>query len=139
MTSYQSKYKKITGTNLKEVSENAWIIYKEIVFKTKRQPYIRSAYFKKDKIFFNFFWDHLYQKSPKEKFQRLKYFKAAIDLIKNSNNKPISKQNPNKPKEILHRFIGKTKDGYLFCVQIKENKKSRKKFFISCFHWDQKE
>jgi hypothetical protein len=34
---------------------------------------------------------------------------------------------------MLHRFAGVTKDGYLFFVQIKEELRSGRKFFMSAF------
>lgn len=137
MIPYQTKSNKLTGTSLKEVKKGAMVLYKEIVSFTKRRPYLRSAYFrkrrKKQKIFLDYFWTHLYQKSPKERFKRLKYFKASIDLIKNSRNKPVSKQNPNDKNEILHRFAGLTRSKELFYVQIKEDAKLDKIYFMSCF------
>lgn len=139
MAFYQTKSNKLSGSNLKEAVKNARIEYKIITSATKRQPYIRSDYFKKEKVFFDYFWDHLSTKSPEERFSRIKYFKAAIELIRKCKNKPLSKKNPNKQSEILHRFMGKTKEGELFCVQIKENLKSGKKFFMSCFFWNKKE
>jgi len=54
-------------------------------------------------------------------------------LIKNIRLEPTSKQNPNKPKEILHRFAGLTKDKEIFYVQIKEDKNTDKKYFMSVF------
>jgi len=111
---------------------NAFSVYDKIKKKTKRRPYVRSAYFKKEKIFFDYFRKHLFQKSPKERMKRLKFFAAAVELVKNSRNKPISKQNPSKPNEIVHRFAGLTAEKELFYVQIKENKKKRK-YFMSCF------
>ena len=92
---------------------------------------MRSMYFKKEKIFFDYFWDHLRQKLPKERFRRLKYFKASIELIKNSRNQPILKENIGK-KEILYRFSGVTFEKESFFVQIKEDKKG-KKYLMSCF------
>ena len=90
MQAYQAKSKKISGTNLAEVYRASERIYKEIARKTKRRPYIRSAYFKKEKIFFDYFWNHLRQKVPKERFKRLKFFEASVELIKKSRNKPVS-------------------------------------------------
>ena len=136
MIPYQTKSDKLAGTSLKEVKKSAMMVYKEIVKLTKGEPYIRSAYFRKrrkEKVFLNYFWNHLSQKSPKQRFKRLKYFKAAIDLIKNSRNKPISKLNPNNKNEVLHRFAGLTKNKELFYVQIKEETKKGKKYFMSCF------
>lgn len=46
---------------------------------------------------------------------------------------PTSKQNPNKPAEILHRFAGLTKDKEIFFVQIKEDKKTDQRHLLSVF------
>lgn len=126
----------LAGTNLKEVKENARIVYKKIASSTKRKPYVRSAYFNKQRVFLHYFWSHLYQKSPKERMERLRYFKAAIELIRNSQNKPISKINPNKNSETVHRFAGITRNKQLFAVQIKEHRKTGKKYFMSCFPFE---
>jgi len=133
MIPYPTKTEKLPGTNYAEVRKNATFLFTQIKRKTKRRPYIRSAYFNKQKIFFDYFWQHLQQKGPKERFKRLKYFGTALEVIKNSRNSPSSKQNPNKPNEILHRFAGLTKNKELFYVQIKEDKKSGRKYFMSCF------
>lgn len=120
MVPYQTKSNKLSGSDYKEVYRNAMAFYQPIIKATKRKPYIRSAYFrgggKKQKIFFDFFWQHLSQKSPKERVQRLKYFSATIDLLKNSRNKPAIQENPNKKSEMLYRFFGLTKTKDLFCV-----------------------
>ncbi|MFA5158343.1 MAG: hypothetical protein WC451_04140 [Patescibacteria group bacterium] len=133
MIPYKTKINKLPGSNLGEISKSAWKIYHQIEKLTKRKPYVRSKYFKKDKIFFDFFWDHLKSKSPKERFKRLKLFTAAIDTIKNSTCIPVIKNNPNKKSEIFYRFSGQLKTGELFIVQIKENKISKRKYFMSCF------
>ena len=133
MIPYQTKARKISGTNLSEVYKNADRLFREISRKTKRRPYIRSAYFKKEKIFFDYFWDHLRQKPPKERIKRLRYFGAALALIKSSRNKPGSKPNPNKTREIVYRFAGLTVEKEKFYVQIKEDKKKKRKYFMSCF------
>lgn len=133
MIPYQTKSKKLSGSNYKETRNQAILLFKEIKSKTKRKPYIKSAYFKKQKIFFDYFWEHLSQKSPKERFKRLKYFGPALELIKNSTNQPSSKKNPNKTREIIYRFAGLTKDKELFYIQIKENKRTGNKYFMSCF------
>ena len=133
MIFYQTKTKKLPGTNYLEVRKYALFILNQIKKRTKRRPYIRSAYFIKQKIFFDYFWIHLLQKNPEERTRRIKYFPCAIDLIKNSRITPISMENINNKNETLHRFTGKTKDGEVFFVQIKENKKNDKKYFMSCF------
>ncbi|MBU4369443.1 hypothetical protein KKG58_01625 [Patescibacteria group bacterium] len=133
MIPYQTKIKKLPGTSYSEVRKSAKDLFKQIKSKTKRKPYIKSAYFKKQKIFFDFFWIHLTQKGPRERFKRLKYFAAAVEVIKKSKNQPSSKQNPNKSNEKLHRFAGLTKKKELFYVQIKESKRGKSKYFMSCF------
>ena len=107
-------------------------LYNQIAGKTKRRPYIRSRYFDKQKIFFDYFWPHLFQKNPKERFRRLKFFAAALEAIQESGNHPTSIENPNK-NEVLHRFAALTKDKELFYLQIKENKRKGRKYFMSCF------
>lgn len=133
MISYTTKARKLPGTNYAEVRSHAMFLFNQIKRKTKRRPYIRSAYFNKQKIFFDYFWPHLFQKSPKERLKRLKYFEAALEVIKNSRDHPISEDNPHKKGEILHRFAGLTKNKELFYVQIKEEKRSGRKYLMSCF------
>jgi hypothetical protein len=133
MIPYQTKSNLLPGTNLGETARSARKIFREIEKSTKRRAYIRSAYFKKEKIFFDFFWDHLAQKSPRERLKRLKYFKVTIDLIEHSRNKPSFRENPNKKSETLYRFAGLTKEKLLFYVQIKEDKKTKRKYLMSCF------
>ncbi|MFA6270349.1 MAG: hypothetical protein WC657_04020 [Candidatus Paceibacterota bacterium] len=133
MKIYQSKIRKLSGSDYREVYSQARTIYKEISSKTKRKPYIRSVYFNKDKIFLHYYWEHLWTKNWRDRVRRLKYYSCAIDLIKNSRVDPVSKENPNKKLEILHRFAGITKDKELFFVQIKEDKRSGEKYFTSVF------
>lgn len=130
---YQTKSKKIAGTSRTEVYRGALALFSEIKRGTKRRPYIKSAYFKKEKIFFDYFWDHLRQKPYRDRLERLKYFRASIEIVKNSRNKPFTKENPNKPGEIFYRFAGLTQEKALFFVQIKEDRKTKRKFFMSCF------
>jgi len=133
MIAYQTKVKKIGATRYKEIWKKVRIYWSKVKRRTKRKPYVRSAYFNKQKIFFDFFWIHLSQKSPKQRRKRLQYFPCAVDLIKQSKNKPASKINPNKSTEILHRFAGLTKNKELFFVQIKENIKTDRKQLMSIF------
>ena len=133
MNPYQTNVKKLPGTNYSEVRKQAIIVFKKIKGKTKRRPYIKSKYFDKQKIFFDYFWKHLFEKSLKERTKRLKYFPCAVDLIKNSQISPISKENIDNRNEIVHRFTGQTINKEIFFVQIKEQKKTGKKYFMSCF------
>ena len=132
MIPYQAKSKKIPGTGYGEILHNAFVAYDEVKRKSKRRPYIRSAYFQKEKIFLDYFREHLFQKSPEERMKRLRYLKAALELIRNSKNEPTSKMNPNKKGEKIYRFFGLTAERELFCVQVKEDKNKRK-YFMSCF------
>lgn len=137
--SYQTKAKKLTGSNFREVHQRALVLYKQIKRRTKRRPHIRSAYFKKDKIFIGLFWQHLFDKPNwRDRVRRLKYFPCAIELVQRSKFEPESKENPNKRTEILHRFGGTTKESDMFFVQIKEDKRTGQKFLISMFPFGEK-
>jgi len=133
MIPYQTKINKFSGTDYREARKQAITVFNRIKRRTKRRPYIRSAYFNKQKIFFDYFWKHLFEKNFKIRTRRLKYFPCAIDLIKNSRIAPTSKENIDNRNEILHRFMGQTTNKEIFFVQIKEDKKSSKKYFMSCF------
>lgn len=119
MIIFQTKSKKLGGTSYDELIKKARRIFHDIESQSKRKPYIRSAYFDKDKVFFDYFWEHLNQKPRRERIKRLAYLPCGIELIKESRHKPVSKVNPNRKTEILHRFIGETKDKEAFYVQIK--------------------
>ena len=129
---YQAKTQRLGGTSWDEVSRKAHKILHEIENKTRRQPYIRAAYFKKEKVFINYFWPHLKEKPRREQLDRLRYLPCAIELIERTKHKPALTRNPNKPKERLFRFAGMTPKKELFFVQIKEDKKGAK-YFMSIF------
>lgn len=134
MKVYHAKTKKLSGTSYAEVYKKAFSIYLKIKKQSKRRTYIRSTYFRKEKIFLSIFWQHLHDKlNIRDKVRRVKYFPCAIELIKNTHFNPIVKDNPNKKSEILHRFIGITSDKEVFLVQIKENKNNNEKYLISVF------
>jgi hypothetical protein len=134
MEKYQTKSRKLPGTQFSEISKQATRLYQTIKKKTKRRPYVRSTYFRKEKIFLPLFWQHLHEKmSHKDKARRLKYFPCGIELLKNCRSTPIIKPNPNKKSEILYRFTGITPDGEIFFVQVKESKGNKEKWLISIF------
>ena len=134
MKVYKTRVSKLSGSDYKEVNKKAFGLYAEIRKKTKRRPYVRSAYFNKSKIFIELFWLRIWQNQNfRDKIRRIKYFPCAIELIRKSKLDPSSKQNPNKPTEILHRFAGTTKENDLFYVQIKEDKKTGEKWLMSAF------
>lgn len=134
MKIYRAKIRKLTGTDFREVRKKALNFYKEIKNKSRRKTYLRSSYFKKDKIFLDLFWHHLFEnKNFTDQTRRLKFFPCALELIQKSHFEPTSKQNPNRSNEILHRFACIASDRTSFYVQIKENKRTGKKWLISIF------
>jgi hypothetical protein len=130
---YKTKIKHISGTSYREVYSQAKFLYKQIESKTKRKPYVRSKYFKGEKVFLDYFWDHIGKKKPTDRFRRLRQYECALDLMRNSRIKPETKDNPNDSGEILHRFTGINGNNEIFCVQITQEKKSGKKYFLSVF------
>ena len=133
MELFKTKKKKIAGSSFKEVNKTAQLIYKQIKSKTKRTPYIRSKYFKKEKVFLTLFWDHLFDKKEKDRVRRLKFYDCALDLIKNSTYDPETRENFRKKNELLHRFHDILASGEKFVVQIKENKRTKRKDLISIY------
>ncbi|OGM24348.1 hypothetical protein A2715_02435 [Candidatus Woesebacteria bacterium RIFCSPHIGHO2_01_FULL_39_32] len=123
----------VRGFDNRQVVKIAQDFFKALMHKTKRQLYIRSAYFGKKKIFFTYFWKHLYQKSPRQRRIRIVYLPCAIELIQKCRNAPDSMINTSKEIEMFHRFTGITKEKELFYVQIKENIKTDRKEFMSVF------
>lgn len=73
------------------------------------------------------------QKHRGDRTKRLKYYNAAIDLLRNSTNTPDTIFSEERKDLLLHRFYGVTKDGHQFCVQVKEDKRSNRKDFMSVF------
>lgn len=84
MQIYKAKGRKFSGSDFKEVHKKAYGLYSQLKKKTKRRPYVRSAYFNKEKIFLDFFWRHLFEKENwRDRMRRMKYFGCAVELIKN--------------------------------------------------------
>ena len=119
---YRTKSLRTPGAHYVDVHRIAFSFYKKIKSKTKRRPYVRSKLFKNEKIFLELFWIHLYDKNPKDRFRRLQFFEAALELIKYSNLKPSSIRITDK-NTTWYRFPGVTSAGEIFHVQIKEDKK----------------
>ena len=78
----------VRGFDNRQVVKIAQDFFKALMHKTKRQLYIRSAYFGKKKIFFTYFWKHLYQKSPRQRRIRIVYLPCAIELIQKCRHAP---------------------------------------------------
>ncbi len=62
MDIYKSSKQKIAGTSFSEINKTAKAIFNRVKARTRRTPYLRSRYFKKEKVFLNLFWNHLYKK-----------------------------------------------------------------------------
>lgn len=133
MQIYRSRYRRLHGSSYKEIYPQAFKIYKVVQKNTKRQPYVRSSYFARDKVFLTYFWQHLRQKNDRDRVRRLRSLEAALDTIRNTRYAPTTKQNPKDTYELLHRFIGCTGDNQLFYIQIKENVVTKRKDLISIF------
>lgn len=131
MKPFPVKADKIMARGDKESVKKGQEYFKVIQRKSKRQAYIRSAYFEKQKIFFTYFWKHLYQKPPRIRRLRIKFLPCAIELIQKSRNEPIITQNPAKKSEIFYRFYGTTRHKEMFYVQIKENVRTGRKELMS--------
>lgn len=136
MKKYQTKVKRLSGTRYTEIYDKAYSSYINIKKKSKRQVYIRSVYFSKQKIFLALFWHHLNQKNWRDRARRLRFLPAAIELIQHSTLTPEHMNNPNKKNETFYRFSGITKDKHSFIVQIKTNTRTKKKWFISTYPTD---
>lgn len=136
MKIYEAKTPKVPGSNYAEVYKKALAIYNKIRKKTRRRPYVRSAYFGKEKIFLQLYWNHLHEKNFRDRTRRIKFFPCAIELIQQSRFDPRTIQTIERPSELLHRFAGKTPDGQMFCVQIKQEKRTGEKWLVSIFPKD---
>lgn len=133
MKVYKSKASLLPGSSYDEVLAQARREHKKIENLTKRQPYVRSTYFNKDKIFISLFWIHLMQKHRKDRTRRLKLYNAAVDLMRNSRCEPDTIFNKQNLSMLLHRFYGKTRDEIEYCVQVKQNKRSGRLDFMSVY------
>lgn len=63
----------------------------------------------------------------------MKYYPAAIDLLRNTTIQSESIIEKNNPDIFLHRFLGQTREGQYFYVQVKDNRRSGRKDFMSVF------
>ena len=90
MQKYHTKVEQLRGAGYPELYAKALNLYKEIGKRTKRRSYIRSAYFQKDKIFLEIFWQHLHLKNWRDRKRRIRYFPCAIELIQHSRCDPES-------------------------------------------------
>lgn len=130
---YRTTCNPLGGTRYDELIRQVRRFYHSIEKQTRRRPYIRSPYFNKQKVFFDYFWRHLDQKAPRIRRQRLRYFPCGIELVANNRCQPSIHRNPNRPHETFYRFEGITPNNQLFSVQIKQDMKSNHKYLMSIF------
>lgn len=121
------------SSDYRTIYRAAMIRYRAIASRTKRRPYVRSAYFGKEKIFLTLFWQHLHDKNWRDRKARLRFYHCAIELLQETRHAPITKPNVDNASELLHRFGGITKYGEIFYVQIKENISNKQKYLVSIF------
>ena len=126
-------YPQLSGSSYSEVLKRARQEYNVIAHLTKRQPYVKSKYFSGEKVFLAVFWTHLMNKNQKDRTKRLRFYKAALDLLRNSQINPDTITSTEDQRMLLYRLYGVTKDGSYFCVQVKEDKRTKRKDFMSVF------
>lgn len=133
MQAYKSRYRQLSGSSYTEVVRQARYEYHKIQKRTpRRQAYVKSKYFKRDKVFINQFWQHLGQKHPRDRLRRAKLFLCAIDLIRNTTISPVTMVD-RETSNYLHRFLGVTSDGIYYYVQIKTNSRTGRNDLMSVF------
>lgn len=123
---YRTRAYPFSGTNYREIHKRARDFFNAQSQKTRRRPYIRSAYFNKEKIFIDTFWRHLGEKNWRDRVRRMKVLPCGFELVEQSHDVPTLKINPNNTNEILYRFSGCTPENVIFYVQIKQNRKNQK-------------
>lgn len=134
MRIYQSKQKRTATSSHAQLLKVARHEYHKVQKRTpRRQPYVRSAYFRKDKVFVNQFWEHLKQKRSGDQTRRLRFFLCALDLIRYTNYGPDTIFKSDDKDIMLHRFYGASSNGFEFCVQVRESKRTGRKDFMSVF------
>lgn len=131
---YVCKTAQLSGSSYKEIKAAAWLVYHaEQKRSPRREAYIRCPYFNKEKIFVSSFWQHLKQKTPADQERRMRLLNCAVEHLGRTTIAPETIVETKLPRVLLHRFYGKTKDGRLFAVQVKEDKRTRRKDFMSVF------
>jgi len=123
----------IHGSEYKNIEREARKSHNRIASHTKRNPYIKSKYFKNEKIFLNYFWNVLHQRNWQDRKRRLIYYDCAIDLLRNTTLASYTSQDPDDPNLLQHEFYGITENGREFVVHVREDKRNDRKSFMSVF------
>ncbi len=130
---YRTNVLPLVGSDYREIHRRARIWYADLIRHSRRRPYVRSAFFKKEKVFLSLFWHHAWDKNWRDRVRRLQYLPCAINLIKNSRIKPTVFRDPTKPGNAFYRFYGVTAQGEMFVVQIQQRLSSGRKDLLSIF------
>lgn len=130
---YQCKAKPFSGHRFVDIIPQARKLLRTLQKQTKRRVYIRAVYFHKDKIFFDFFWQHMQTKSAVDRARRLKYLPCALELLRNSRCDPISFMDEYQSGIIKHEFKGNSPDGMNFSVIVQEDRKTNKKQLLTLY------
>lgn len=128
---YQVASMPLRGSSYREVYKKLSRDFSELCTISSRGIQIRSAYFDNQVIQFDTFREKLSKKSFPIRAKRFRLLPCAIELIRNSRFEPFTRRNPNTTFELLHRFAGITINGICFFVQLAENIKSGRKYFMS--------
>lgn len=130
---YQCKTKSLSGHRFVDIIPQARKLLRALQKQTKRRSYVRSTYFHKDKIFFDFFWQHMQGKSVVDRARRLKYLSCALELLQKSRIDPITFMDENHPGVIKHEFRGNAPDGTIFSVIVQEDRKTNRKQLLTLY------
>lgn len=133
MLAYKCRMHPLPGSSAEELTRLARKHYHQIQKRTpRRTPYVRAKYFQADKIFINNYWDHLKQKSRKERVARLRLYPCALEVLQQSTFPPVVTRLSISPHKSYFRFLGKTNTSN-FYVQVQVNNKSGRKDLMSAF------
>jgi hypothetical protein len=134
MNYFKSKYVRSKEKIYADLVKNARAIEKSIERESgHRDAFVRSKSLRR-KVFItknNLFWVHLYSKNQYDRKRRLKYYMCAVDLIRNTTEKPVIDRNPNGKRELVYEYYGITADGFKFAVHLKEE--AGRLYFMSAF------
>lgn len=130
---YHCKTKPLVGHRFVEIMPRARGVFRALQKQTKRRPYVRSTYFHRDKIFFDFFWQHLQQKSVVDRARRLKYLPCALEVLRKSRHDPVTFVDIRRPGIIKHEFVGVAPDGMRFSVVVQQDRGTDKKQLLSLY------
>lgn len=119
MNVYVVKSTPLQGSTYSRTIKYARDYYSLLKAKSKRKPYVRSKYFRNQKVFLGLFWGHLFNKRRATRHSRVRLLPCAVEFIINNKFPPISIKSTQNKKEYWYRFQGRTKNNIYFAIQIK--------------------